>query len=57
MSKGEVWTFIGGKRKISEKKAEKYEKDLLQPYNRDGSLNKDFKKVYPNSEFVRRHYE
>jgi len=34
---------------------EEHAKDLLQPYNVDGSLSKDFKKVYPNSEFVKRH--
>jgi len=34
---------------------ESHEKDLIQPFNSDGTLNRDFKKVYPNSEFVKRY--
>jgi hypothetical protein len=39
----------------TKRQREEHAKDLLQPYNSDGTLNKEFKKVYPNSEFVRRH--
>ena len=44
-------------RSALEKQREKYAKDLVQPYNKDGSINKDFKKLYPNSEFIRKKYD
>lgn len=31
--------------------------EVLQPYNGDGSLNRDFERTYPKSEFVRDYYE
>ena len=36
------------------KQREKYAKDIVQPYNLDGATNKDFKKLYPNSEALKR---
>lgn len=44
--------FIASNYELSfvKKQREKYAKDLVQPYNHDGTFNKDFKKLYPNSE-------
>lgn len=50
-------TFIAGRRAIRETQSENHAKDIVQPYNRDGSLSKEFKKLYPNSEFVKRNYK
>jgi len=53
----EKMTFIAGRRAIRETQSENHAKDIVQPYNRDGSLSKEFKKLYPNSEFVKRNYK
>jgi len=39
---------------VKKQRAE-HAKDLVQPYNQDGSINRDFKKLYPKSEFITRY--
>ncbi len=51
MSKMTFYMGMRG-RPFSEKQLEKHAKDIVQPYNEDGTVNKEFESLYPKSEFI-----